>query len=60
MLNTVLQEISIMDECSIQNNCSEIKGLEQRLFKLSQFINESKLLLSQQLNFTEVNINYNT
>jgi len=58
MLNTVLQEISIMHECSIQSNCSEIKGLEQRLFKLSQFINESKLLATEQLNLAEVNINF--
>lgn len=57
MLNTVLQEISIMHEL-IHNNCSEIKGLEQRLFKLSQFLNESKLLQGEQLNLAEVCIKF--
>lgn len=57
MLNAVLQEVSAMNECSSRSDCSEIKGLEHRLFKLAQMMDESKRLLAEQFNLSEVNIN---
>lgn len=57
MLNSVLQEVATMNECSCRKDCSEIKGLEHRLFKLAQMMDESKRLAAEQYNLAEVNIN---
>lgn len=57
MLNAVLQEVSAMNECSSRSDCSEIKGLEHRLFKLAQMMDESKRLSAEQFNLAEVSIN---
>jgi len=56
MLNAVLQEVSAMNECSSRSDCSEIKGLEHRLFKLAQMMDESKRLATEQYNLADVNI----
>lgn len=55
MLNAVLQEVSAMNEFSCHSDCSEIKGLEHRLFKLAQMMEESKRLAAEQFNLAEVN-----
>lgn len=55
MLNAVLQEVSATKECSSRSDCSEIKGLEHRLFKLAQMMDESKRLATEQFNLAEVN-----
>lgn len=54
MLNAVLQEVCTMNEYSCRSDCSEIKGLEHRLFKLAQMLDESKRLAAEQLNLAEV------
>lgn len=54
MLNAVLQEVDAMNECSSRSDCSEIKGLEHRLFKLAQMMDESKRLTAEQNNLSEV------
>lgn len=56
MLNAVLQEVDAMNECSSRSDCSEIKGLEHRLFKLAQMMDESKRLTAEQNNLYEVNM----
>lgn len=56
MLTAVLLEVSKMVECSSRSDCSEIKGLEHRLFKLAQMQDESKRLAAEQLNLYEVSI----
>lgn len=56
MLNAVLLEVSAMNDCSHRNDCSEIKGLEHRLFKLAQMMDESKRLVEEQSNLAEVSI----
>lgn len=56
MLNAVLQEVCTMNEYSCRSDCSEIKGLEHRLFKLAQMLDESKRLATEQLNLAEVSI----
>lgn len=56
MLTAVLLEVSAMNECSRRNDCSEIKGLEHRLFKLAQMMDESKRLAEEQYNLAEVGI----
>lgn len=56
MLTAVLIEVSKMIECSSRSDCSEIKGLEHRLFKLAQMQDESKRLTAEQLNIYEVSI----
>ncbi|XP_025419378.1 RB1-inducible coiled-coil protein 1 isoform X2 [Sipha flava] len=53
MLNAVLLEVSAMNECSSRSDCSEIKGLEHRLFKLAQMMDESKRLSTEQFNLAE-------
>ncbi|VVC27128.1 Hypothetical protein CINCED_3A022427 [Cinara cedri] len=53
MLNAVLQEVSAMNEYSRRNDCSEIKGLEHRLFKLAQMMDESKRLAEEQNHLAE-------
>lgn len=56
MLNAVLLEVSAVNDCSQRNDCSEIKGLEHRLFKLAQMMDESKRLAEEQCNLAEVSI----
>lgn len=56
MLNAVLQEVAATKECSSRSDCSEIKGLEHRLFKLAQMMDESKRLATEQFNLAEVNM----
>lgn len=53
MLNAVLQEVSAMNNCSSRSDCSEIKGLEHRLFKLAQMMDESKRLTTEQYNLAD-------
>jgi len=45
-----------MNECSSRSDCSEIKGLEHRLFKLAQMMDESKRLATEQYNLADVYI----
>lgn len=54
MLNMVLQEVSTMNEISSRSDYSEIKGLEHRLFKLAQMMDESKRLAAEQTSLFEV------
>ncbi|XP_050530865.1 RB1-inducible coiled-coil protein 1 [Daktulosphaira vitifoliae] len=53
MLNMVLQEVSTMNEISSRSDYSEIKGLEHRLFKLAQMMDESKRLAAEQTSLFE-------
>jgi len=53
ILTAVLQEISATNEYSSRSDCSEIKGLEHRLFKLAQMMDESKRLTTEQHNLAE-------
>lgn len=54
MLTAVLHEVQTMNECSKRSDCSEIKGLEHRLYKLAQMMDESKRLATEQFNLAEV------
>ncbi|XP_050438839.1 RB1-inducible coiled-coil protein 1 [Adelges cooleyi] len=53
MLNAVLQEVTAMNNISSRSDCSEIKGLEHRLFKLAQMMDESKRLAAEQSSLYE-------